>query len=228
MNIRLHKFIASTGVASRRKAEELIAAGKVTVNGEVVTQLGVSIDPSRDEVTVNHQRLQSIGTFRYLALNKPEGIICTRAQHKRERTVYDIVPKSRNLVIAGRLDKDSEGLVLLTNDGALTNRLTHPRYGHQKEYMVSTAHPLNADMLNRLRRGLKFPEGKARVDEISEVGTQTYRVILHQGWKRQIRRMLSRVGSDVTRLTRVRIEKLTLGELNPGEWREVNRADIVG
>ncbi|MEK7570559.1 MAG: pseudouridine synthase [Patescibacteria group bacterium] len=227
MLTRLHKFIASTGIVSRRKAETLISAGKVFVNGLQVAKLGTSIDPEKDTVRVDGIDLKPPTTFRYLAVNKPVGVVSTRAQYKSERTIYDIIPGVRDLVIAGRLDKDSEGLMLLTNDGALANELTHPRFQHEKEYEIGTSHHLDADALAELRQGVKLQEGRAYFDKLEEVGPKTYRVVLHQGWKRQIRRMFGRVQVDVLRLTRVRINRLVLGALAPGDAREVTREEIV-
>ncbi len=224
---RLQKFIASAGLASRRQAEELITSGVVSVNGTVVTKLGTTVDPARDRVTVRGRPVSRVSTYRYIALNKPVGVVCSKVAPGRERTVYSLVPNSRDLAIAGRLDKDSEGLVLLTNDGELVNKLTHPRYQHQKEYIVQTIKPLDRNALNKLQRGVRLEEGKATLDSIAEAGPRTYRVGLHQGWKRQIRRMISAVRNEVVRLQRVRIAKLKLGNLIPGQWQEVRRTTIV-
>jgi pseudouridine synthase len=224
--VRLQKFIASTGIVSRRTAEDLIVAGRVYVNGTQVLKLGTSVDPQVDRVRVNGKELTPVAAFRYVAVNKPEGVTCTRAQYKNERTVYDIVPGVRDLAIAGRLDKDSSGLLLLTNDGELVNQLTHPRYEHEKEYEFSTVRPLSAEACASLMQGVKLNEGYARFDTFVAVGPTTYRVVLHQGWKRQIRRMVGAVHGDLTRLTRVRINKLELGALQPGEWREVKPSDV--
>lgn len=227
MGIRLQKFIASTGIASRRKAEELITAGRVFVNGERVTKLGTTVDPLEDLVTVNGKALAEPSAFRYIALNKPAGVTCTRAEIKGERTVYDLVPNANDLVIAGRLDKDSDGLVILTNDGELVNHVTHPRYQHQKEYEVTTVNPLTKEALSALRRGIKLKEGKATFDQLTKLARLRYRVILHQGWKRQIRRMIGEVHNDVARLTRVRINKLELGTLPSGASREITLTNII-
>lgn len=228
MKERLQKFIASSGISSRRKAETFIVAGEVKVNGKTIRKLGTTVDPAVDQVTVQGRTIKPATQFRYIILNKPSGIVCTRATHKGEKTVYDLVPQSRDLVIAGRLDKDSEGLVLLTNDGELTNKLTHPRYGHAKEYLVTTVRPIAPTGLDQLRRGVQLQEGKARVDAMTEITPAHYRVILHQGWKRQIRRMLRQVGADVKRLTRVRMQQVALGNLKPGEYRTVELQDILG
>lgn len=227
MKERLHKFIAGTGLTSRRKAEELIKAGLVLVNNKRITKLGSTIDPSKDVVSVDGKVLKPVAAFRYIALNKPTGVTCTRAQYKTERTVYDIVPDTRDLVIAGRLDKDSAGLTVLTNDGDLTNKLTHPRYQHQKEYEVVTIKPIPDEVLEKLRNGIKLEEGTATFDTITRLAEKTYRVVIHQGWKRQIRRMIGAVHHDVKSLTRVRINKLELGGLKSGEFRLVERADII-
>lgn len=227
MKERLQKFIASAGFASRRKAEQLISAGIVAVNGKIVTKLGTTVDPERDTVTVQGRRVTPATEFRYIALNKPAGVVCSKISQAGERTVYHLVPESGDLAIAGRLDKDSEGLVILSNDGELVNKLTHPRYQHEKEYLVRTIKPLDAEALNKLRRGVRLDEGKALVDSIEEVGPRTYRVVLHQGWKRQIRRMVGEVRNDVVRLQRVRIGKLELGALLPSRWHTIARSDIV-
>jgi len=227
MTERLQKFIANAGVTSRRKAEELITAGRVTVNGKKVTKLGSTVDPVRDRVAVDGHPIANVTSFRYIAVNKPVGVTCTRAQYKNEKTVHDLVPGTRDLVIAGRLDKDSDGLVLLTNDGELVNKLTHPRFQHEKEYEVVTPKPLDASMLNQLRRGVRLEEGKATFDRIEEIRPNLYRIVIHQGWKRQVRRMIGHVRNDVLRLTRVRINRLQLGTLQPGEYREVERSEIA-
>lgn len=225
--VRLQKFIASTSTVSRRTAEDLIVAGRVYVNGTQVLKLGTTINPLEDQVRVNGKDLVPVTSFRYIAVNKPEGVTCTHAQYKSERTVYDIIPGVRDLAIAGRLDKDSSGLLLLTNDGGLVNQVTHPRYEHEKEYEFTTVRPLSDDELQALTYGVKLNEGYARFDQMTTVGLATYRVVLHQGWKRQIRRMVGAVHSDLTQLTRIRINKLELGSLKPGEWREVKRTDIL-
>ncbi len=227
MKERLQKFLARAGIASRRKAEELIISGAVAVNGRVTAKLGTTVDPERDHVTVRGRPVSRVTTYRYLALNKPTGVVCSKIARPGDRTVYHLVPNSRDLAIAGRLDKDSEGLVLLTNDGELVNRLTHPRYQHEKEYLVEVIKPLDANALNALRRGVRLAEGRASVDRIEEVGPRNYRLVLHQGWKRQIRRMVAAVRNDVVSLQRVRIGKLALGNIGPAEWRNVRRADIV-
>jgi pseudouridine synthase len=224
---RLQKFIASTGLISRRNAEVLMTTGRVKVNGVIIKKLGSTVDPDHDEVMVDDEVIEPVREFSYIALNKPTGYVCSRAKHKGERTVYDLVPDARELVIAGRLDKDSQGLVILSNDGELTNKLTHPRYRHEKEYEIATVKPLTPEAIEELRRGIRLDEGKAIFDQFTELRPSVYRVVLHQGWKRQIRRMIGAVHNDVVRLTRVRINKLELGDLQPAAWKKIRRRDIV-
>jgi len=226
--IRLNKYIASSGSTSRRKADELIAAGRVTVNGKIVDTVGITIDPERDAVAVDNHPIVVAEAFTYLALNKPVGVVCTRAQIRGEKTVYDLIPNSRGLIIAGRLDKDSEGLVLLTNDGELVNTLTHPKYRHEKEYEVTLSSALDEEALRTMKTGIKMTEGIARFDRMTPVAPSAWRVVIHQGWKRQIRRMFAAVHGHVIRLVRVRLHRLELGDLPTGRWRNVERRDITG
>ncbi len=223
MEERLQKFIARSSQFSRRKAEELILAGKVTVNGVLITKLGSTVDPERDAVIVLGKKLESQVSLRYIALNKPIGYVSTRARLKGERSVYQLVPSSQELVIAGRLDTDSEGLLLLTNDGALVQELTHPSFEHEKEYEVSTTRPLLDFDVDRLKRGIRLREGWAKADRVERVNSNTVHLTLHQGWKRQIRRMLGSLDYEVKRLRRVRIAKLELGDLPAGKWKAVSR-----
>lgn len=224
---RLQKFIARSSRYSRRKAEELIQQGRVKVNNEPVHKLGTTVDPDKDNVEVDGKKIEPPHEFRYIVLHKPRGYVCTRAQHKGEKTVYDLVPESRALLLAGRLDKESEGLVLLTDDGAFVQQLTHPSYQHEKEYLVQAAKPVNQVQVRRLQRGVRLREGLAKADRIEQRDPQHLRVVLHQGWKRQIRRMCEVVGVSVTRLQRIRLGKYTLEGLPGGEWREIAQHDIV-
>ncbi len=166
---RLQKFLAAAGVASRRKSELLITSGAVAVNGAIITTLGTTIDPDRDAVTVDGRPIVRVHAHRYVALHKPAGVVSSRVSQRGEPTVYRLVPRSSHLAIAGRLDKDSEGLVLLTDDGDLVNRLSHPRYQHEKEYLVTTVKPFDDAALNRLRRGVTLTEGRAVMDLVQPV-----------------------------------------------------------
>lgn len=226
--IRLQKALADRGVASRRRAEELIAAGRVRVDGEAVTALGTRVPPgARIDVDGRPTR---VVTHRYLALHKPAGVLSTARDERGRRSVVDLVGGRERLYPVGRLDADSEGLVLLTNDGEWMERVLHPRYGHEREYDVTVAGDLGVEAIARLRRGVRLEEGVARAVRV-EVRSRSraasrLRVVLRTGWKRQVRRMCAAVGLHVTRLVRVRIGGVTLGRLRAGEWRELTRAEV--
>jgi len=229
IGVRLQKVLADRGVASRRRAEELIAAGRVRVDGEVVRTLGTKVDPSA-RIDVDGATTRT-ATPRYVALNKPKGIVSTARDERGRETVVDLVGAAERLYPVGRLDADSEGLVLLTNDGEWAERVLHPRYGHEREYEVSVSGDLSADALAQLRRGVRLEEGVARAERVSIItrshGASRLRMVLRTGWKRQIRRMCAAAGLRVERLVRVRVGALGLGRLRPGEWRDLTRAEIA-
>lgn len=227
-SMRLNKYISTCGVASRRKADDLIVQGRVRVNDQVVQQLGVIIDPGKDTVSVNGQRCIPAAASIYLALNKPKGYVSTSAVFEGEQSIFQLLPKKfAALKIAGRLDKDSEGLVILSNDGDFIYTLTHPKFTHEKEYEVISDKPLAEKDLNALRRGVRLTEGRAVFDQIRPAGERVYHVVIHQGWKRQIRRMFENLGFYVKNLRRIREGKLQLGDLPLGQHRLVKREDIV-
>lgn len=226
---RLQKFMARAGVASRRKSEEMIAAGRVAVNGRVVREPGVQVDAERDRIEVDGKLILAPARFTYLLLNKPVGSVSTATDTHGRPTVVDLVSPSERLYPVGRLDIDSEGLILLTNDGELTQRVTHPRYEHDKEYHVLVAGLPTAEQIERLRRGIELEDGvtsPAEVDVIGREGNNSWlRFVIHEGKKRQIRRMCAAIGHPVRRLVRVRIGPLTLGELRPGEYRALSATE---
>ena len=226
--IRLQKVLADRGVASRRHAEELIAAGRVTVEGEIVRELGTKVDPSaRIEVDGREVRTQRL---RYVALHKPRGIVSSARAERGRASVTDLVGAGERLYPVGRLDVDSEGLVILTNDGAWAERVLHPRYGHDREYEVDVTGTLDDDAMGRLRRGVRLEEGLARAERVRIVSRDArggrMRLVLRTGWKRQVRRMCLAVGLRVARLVRVRIGPLPLGRLAPGTWRELTPREV--
>lgn len=228
MEERLQKALARAGIASRRKSEELIRQGRVEVNGQIVTELGVKINPETDEVRVDGERVRLDGApQRTIALYKPRGVVTTASDELGRQTVLDLIPLANRIRLfpVGRLDLESEGLVLVTNDGELANRLTHPRYEHEKEYLVSVFGVPDEEDLERLRTGIYLEEGKtlpARVGiDRTEGGNAWVRIVLREGKKRQIRRMFEIVGHPVRRLIRVRLGPVELGALKPGEWREL-------
>lgn len=214
---RLQKFLSRAGVASRRKAEALITAGAVTVNG-IRAELGQRVEVG-DDVRVNGVRAEVQDHVTYL-LYKPVGVLSTVSDDRGRETVIDRLPEVPGLHPVGRLDLDSEGLLLVTNDGALTLKLTHPRFEHEKEYRVWCDAPLPEYVIHKLLSGVTLEDGPARAfaARLSPGGCT---VVLREGRNRQVRRMLAALGYSVTRLKRTRVAHLTLGELKPGEWREL-------
>ncbi len=221
---RIQKLLAAAGVASRRKAEKLIAAGRVTVNGKVA-RLGESARPD-DELLVDGKPVTPpSGHVTYL-LNKPPGLLSSVSDDRGRKTVMGLVPPAKELHPVGRLDLDSEGLLLLTNDGDLTLHLTHPRYEKEKEYRVwTTEGALTENALRKLRDGVELEDGVARVTSAARAPGGA-RLVIKEGRKRQVRRMLKAVGFDVERLQRLRVGSLRLGDLQPGQWRKLSGAEL--
>ena len=245
MTDRLHVILARAGVASRRGSERLIAAGRVRVNGKVVREQGVKVDPNADEIEVDGQLLRPQERNVYLLLHKPVGYISTVKDPHGRPTVRDLIPVSKRIYPVGRLDADTEGLLLLTNDGEITNYLTHPRYEHEKEYLVQVEGSLSPDNLRQLREGILLEDGvtaQAKIQVISQAelgrwvpsargrssSKKTWlRVVIHEGRKRQIRRMLQAIDHRVGRLIRLRMGSLTLGDLRPGQWRYLSSNEVA-
>ena len=225
--MRLQKFLAHAGVCSRRKAEVLIRAGQVKVNGRVVTQLGSKIDPVKDRVLFNQQHvvLATESPHTYIALNKPEGVVTSCAQQKT-RIVLDLVDIDARVYPVGRLDKDSTGLILLTNDGDLHNRLSHPSFNHEKEYIVTTRHPISESALKKIAQGVRIENVKTRKAAVKRLGKNRFNIVLKQGRNRQIRKMVAKVGNAVQSLTRIRMANITLGSLKQGKWRYLTPTEI--
>ncbi|HUQ41659.1 MAG TPA: pseudouridine synthase [Candidatus Limnocylindrales bacterium] len=225
--IRLQKALAERGVASRRRAEELITGGRVRVEGETVMTLGTKVEPDA-RIEVDGLATERSAT-RYLLLNKPKGIVSTANDERGRKTVVELVGARERLYPVGRLDTDSEGMLLLTNDGDWAERVLHPRYGHEREYDVTVSGELTAEATTQLRNGIRLEEGLAvavRVDVRSRSRTASrLRIVLHTGWRRQIRRMLAAVGLKTVRLVRVRIGNVVLGKLREGEWRDLTPAE---
>ncbi|MFA5030271.1 MAG: pseudouridine synthase [Patescibacteria group bacterium] len=226
MNIRLQKFIARCGIASRRKAEQLIQEGRVRVNGRIAT-LGMSVDEKQDVVFLDAHQIQSANRYEYIMLHKPRGYVSTKAHFRGQKSVYDLVPKSDSFALAGRLDKDTSGLLLFSNDGELIYQLTHPSFRHIKTYDVLLSRPLAAYEQARLQKGVRLEEGIASCDSITQLGPSRYRMTLHQGWNRQIRRMCETLDVEVRVLQRVGLGRLTLGNLPAGSFRHVTRKEII-
>ena len=239
---RLHKVLARAGVASRRKCEELILQGRVRVNGQVVTKLGTKVDPGRDTIEVDGQSI-ALEEKVYILLHKPRGYLSDTLDFQGWPSALSLVPGGERLYPAGRLDARSEGLLLLTNDGELAHRLTHPRYKHKKEYLALVegepaeetlqrmlkgvrlgSHTLRADTVRRLKR--LGPEARVHGWQQAPKGMTWLRIVLHEGKKRHIRRMCAALGHPVRRLIRVRIGPLELGDLRVGKWRYLTEREI--
>ncbi len=222
---RLQKVLSAAGVASRRVVEDLIAEGRITVNGEVA-ELGAKADPLHDEIAVDGV-VTGVDMSRVtFVLNKPVGTISTASDTHGRQTVVDLVDTERRIYPVGRLDADSEGLLLLTNDGGLAQRLTHPSYGVDKEYLVSVDGEPNRGSLRTLREGVELDDGRTSPARVSQLSPGLLRIVIHEGRNRQIRRMCDAIGHPVTRLVRTRIGPLSDNTLQPGEWREVTGPEL--
>ncbi len=230
MEERLQKILANAGYGSRRGCEEMIIAGRVTVNGQVA-HIGSKADFQKDQIRLDGNFLKPPEAFQYIALYKPRGVLSTVIAPDPRPTVRDLVPVQGTLYPVGRLDVDSEGLILLTNDGELANRLTHPRYGHEKEYRVLVARHPDEKQLTAWQHGVVMPDGyrtaPARVDVEAHSGKGTWlRVIMKEGRKRQIRDTCRQIGLPVVSIIRLRIGSLRLGNLKPREWRYLTPFEI--
>jgi pseudouridine synthase len=227
---RLQKFLAAAGVASRRASEQLILAGRVSVNGQPVRELGVKVDAARDRVSVDGRPAQPKRKL-YVALHKPRGYACSRKDERGRPTLGELLPKEwTGLYSVGRLDFNSEGLIFLTNDGDFCLRLTHPRYGIRKQYRVTVAGHVAGSALTELRRGV-FNQGerlKAARAEVIAAGPSCSVVELElvEGRNREVRRMFETLGLAVKELRRTQIGKIKLGELRPGRWRTLTESEI--
>ena len=226
---RLQKVIAAAGVCSRRRAEALIEAGRVKVNGEVVRRLGVQVDPRRDVIEVDGRRLE-FKPLRYYALHKPAGVVSTARDHLGRRTVVDLVPSEVRVYPVGRLDFDTEGLLLLTNDGALAYRLTHPSYEVEKVYEAVLRGAITPEAVRRLREGVMLEDGMTKPARVSVTavrnGRSTVRIAIHEGRNRQVRRMAEAVGFPVQYLKRVAVGPIALGSLKRGQWRHLSDDEV--
>ena len=226
---RVQKILAAAGYGSRRGCESLIEAGRVRVNGNVI-KLGDKADANRDKITLDGQ-LISVEALRYVLLNKPRGVVSSLDPQGERKTVRDLIPLPGRLYPVGRLDLESEGLVLMTNDGELTNRLTHPKYGHEKEYEVLIdGHPKD-EQIQSWRRGVVLDgewTARARVKIFRKGASGTWlQITMREGKKHQIRRTADSLGMWVKRLRRVRMGSLRLGKLKVGEWRELGPEEVA-
>lgn len=228
--VRLQKYLADAGVASRRAGEQMMVAGRVAVNGRTVQELGARIEPGHDQVTLDGIPVRARRKI-YLALNKPPGLVCSRQDEFDRPRIYDLLPKEwGHLHSVGRLDYNSEGLIFLTNDGEFSLRLTHPRYGVRKKYLATVEGKVEAEMLRRFTQGVSFEGERFKAEHARLVSaSQAQSVVeleLAEGKYREVRRLFESQGRTVKRLQRIQIGKIKLGELRPGKWRTLTDVEI--
>jgi len=224
---RLQKILSQAGIASRRASEQLMLDGRVTVNGVTVRELGSKADPSRDDIRVDGRRVKVVEHHRYLLLNKPRGYVTTRSDPQRRPTVIDLLAGVREYVYpVGRLDFDSEGLLLLTNDGDLAARLTHPRHALPRVYEARVLGEPDAHDVDRLARGVTIEGRRTLPAEVKPLGPNQLRITIREGRNRQLRNMCEAIGHPVTHLKRVAIGPIKDAKLKPGRWRDLTAEEV--
>ena len=228
--MRLNKFLASAGIASRRKCDQLIEQGLVSVNGKVVTELGSTINEKKDKVFYEGRQIILPSSFVYIKLNKPKGYACTAHDEKGRKTIYDLIKSEERLFSIGRLDYDTEGLIILTNDGDFANKVAHPKYAIEKEYHVTIVGQIKESELAVLRKGVVIDGERmpsAKVEFLSTDGTITkLSVVIDEGMNRQVRRMFEAIGKEIKLLKRVRIGQVRLGGVKRGDYRDLTTDEL--
>ena len=227
MIMRVQKFLANAGICSRRKAEDFISQGRIRVNNKIVVEPGTKVDSEIDSIffdeneVVFNQKKENI----YIAMNKPIGFISS-CSHRKEKIILDLIDIEERIYPVGRLDKDSEGLILLTNDGDLHNKLSHPSFDHEKEYDVKTYEIISDNSLRRMEQGIVIEGEKTRKSKVTRLSKFHFNIVLKQGRNRQIRKMLENVGNRVKSLKRIRVANIKLGNLKVGNWRYLTKKEI--
>lgn len=230
MQVRLQKFLADAGVASRRAGEQIILEGRVAVNGTVVRELGTKVDPDHDHVKLDGKPLRAKRKI-YLAMNKPRGLVCTKNDEHGRPTIYELLPAEwGHLHSVGRLDFNSEGLILLTNDGSFSLHLTHPKYGVRKKYVATVSGSVDEAMLDRFKAGVYHDGDKLRIDRGKILGASSTQSVveleLTEGKNREVRRLFESQGLSVKKLVRVQIGSVKLGQLKTNKWRTLTEPEI--
>jgi 23S rRNA pseudouridine2605 synthase len=227
--MRLNRFLALCGLGSRRKCESLIQAGRVAIDGNIVESLGTNVDEKESIVTVDGTRISPPQKLIYILLNKPKGYVTTASDELGRTTVLDLLPDKFRLFPIGRLDKDTMGVLLLTNDGALAFQLMHPKFKVDKIYQVSLNKPINNAHVQKLQSGILLEEGVTSPCQVKIIGSDRKKIeiILHEGRKRQIRRMLKSLGYEVVNLIRTQFGTIALKKLKPGEWRYLTDQEVA-
>ncbi len=223
---KLHKVLARVGYGSRRTCESIIVEGRVEVNGKLA-QIGARVNPELDEVKVDGHVIGIRPDLVYILLNKPAGYISSVSDPQGRKTVLDLVPLEERIFPVGRLDLESEGLLLLTNDGDLTNLVTHPSHGVEKEYLVQSDRAISDKAISRLRNGVELEDGLTAPAKVGRISPDVIRITIHEGRNRQIRRMYEALGYRVVRLVRTRIGPIRDNSLRPGEWRRLTAGEVV-
>ena len=226
--LRLNKFIADAGITSRRGADELISEGRVSINGVVTRELGLKVDPFISQVMVDGEAIMPSLTKTYLALHKPRGVVSTMYDPEGRPSLSDFISlRTERLFHVGRLDKESEGLILLSNDGDMTFRATHPSYGLEKTYLIEFAGKLPKEAEKNLLRGIELEDGLGRVLDFKALSPTWLEVTIHEGRYHIIRRLMEAVGVEVVRLIRTRFGPILLGDILEGRWRDLNEVEMV-
>ena len=223
---RLQKLIARAGITSRRNAEKLISDGKVTVDGKVITELGAKFDAQKNKIRVDGKLLKFDAEKIYILLNKPRGYVCTAKDERGRNTVLDLINISERVFPVGRLDLNSEGLLLLTNDGELSNALIHPKFKIDKTYRAKISGELTEEKLDKLRAGIELEDGLTAPAEIFLLEENLVEITIHEGRNRQIRRMFAAIGCEVKRLKRIKFADLTLEGVAVGKFRRLTSSEI--
>jgi 23S rRNA pseudouridine2605 synthase len=228
--MQLNRYLAICGVTSRRKANEAIVQGRVSVNHQKISDLGRSVDPKKDCVHFDGQRLVYPQAYSYILLNKPQGVITTVRDDRGRKTVLDLIDGQERIFPVGRLDLDTVGVLLLTNDGDLTYRLTHPRYQIEKVYRAWVEGSIGNHEIGQLKRGVDIEPGVRVCGEMKVLGSESHRtwveILVNEGKKRQIKRMMAAVGTPVVQLERIQFAGLMAGELRQGEWRHLTETEV--
>ena len=227
--IRLNKYLKDQNICSRRKADEFIAKGYIKINGVVVTELGAKINPLRDKVELSEQLQEEKNNFVYLVLNKPKGFVCSHSRDDGGRPIYDLLPKIKELSYAGRLDKDSHGLVILSTDGKFVYKVFGAEFAKEKEYIVRVNKPLTDEYLTKQSTGsIILDDKQLRPARVKQIGTHVYKITLTEGVNRQLRRMAEICDYRVVDLKRIRIGVVNDKDLSMGKWRNLTKLEISG
>ncbi|BDU50256.1 pseudouridine synthase [Haliovirga abyssi] len=223
--IRLNKYLKDLGISSRRKADEFIEKGYIKLNGKVVKELGTKIDIEKDVIEISDKLKKEKENYVYLVLNKPKGYV-TSKNKKEGKTVLELLPNIKNLTYAGRLDKESEGLLIFSNDGEFVFKITYPDFEKEKEYLVTVDKKINEKLLDKMRKGMVIDNKQTKPTKIKKVNEYSYKIILTEGINRQIRKMAKKVGLNVKKLIRIRIKNIYIDSVEYGKWRYLKKDEI--